>query len=111
MKRTPVVVPNTTLNRNSSSEWKLFSATLSGPNGVPPADSKSSVAAFGAIGNTMHFRIEAKNFSNITDINLDIDENGNIIADLLKFSKYANTKQGAIIKGCITDSSLTGPLW
>jgi hypothetical protein len=90
------------LEQDCPRKWKLFCATLSGPNGVPPADSKSSFAAFGVIDNTMHFRIEARNFTGVTDINLVVLENGNVIADLLKSSEYVITKQGTmIVKGSI----------
>lgn len=65
---TSVKIPSTKLKQNSPSKWMFFSATLTGSKEVPPVDSKSSVAIFGAIDNTMHFRIEARNFRNVTDV-------------------------------------------
>ena len=39
-----------------------------------------------------------------------IGENGDIVVDLLKVSKHSDTAQGAIMRGNVTDSSLTGPM-
>lgn len=106
---TSVKIPSTKLKQNSPSDWKSFSATLTGSVEVPPADSESSVAIFGAIDDTMHFRIEARNFRNVTGVCLNVGD-GNIVADLLKFGEHLIVKQGTIIRGNFTDSGLTGPL-
>jgi len=108
-------IPSTKLKQNSHSKWMMFSATLSGSMEVPAAGSESrGIALFGAIDNTMYFRIEAKNIHDMIGAHLYLKKqgkNGNVIADLLESGKHASTTQGIIIiKGSITDSSLSGPL-
>lgn len=39
-----------------------------------------------------------------------IGENGDVIVDLQKVSKHSDTEQGMILRGNITDSSLSGPM-
>ncbi len=107
-------IPITKLRQNSHSKWMMFSATLSGSMEVPPANSKSrGIAMFGAIDDTLHFRIEAKNIHEDTGAQLRLrkqGKNGNVIADLVEPGKHASTTQVTIIKGSITGSSLIGLL-
>ena len=39
-----------------------------------------------------------------------IGENGDVVVDLLKVSKHSDTPTGMIMRGNVTDSSLTGPM-
>ena len=102
------------LEQNAHSKWMMFFATLTSSMKVPAAGSESrGIAMFGAIDNTMYFRIEAKNIHDVTGAQLHLGKqgkNGNVIADLLETGKHASTTQGTIIKGSVTDSSLSGPL-
>jgi len=103
------------LKQNAHFKWRMFSATLTSSVKVPAAGSESKgIAMFGAIDNTLYFRIEANNTPYVIGAQLHLGKqgkNGNVIADLLKFSTHASTTQGIIIiKGSITDSSLSGPL-
>ena len=81
---------------------------------VPTAGSESQgIAMFGAIDDTLQFRIEAKNIHEDTGAQLrqrKQGKNGNVIADLVEPGKHASTTQGTIIKGSITGSSLIGSL-
>ena len=49
-------------------------------------------------------------FTRIQALNYVCGNKENIIADLVETGNHASTKQGIIIKGSITDSSLMGPL-
>ena len=83
-------------------------ATLTSFINVPAAGSESQ----GAIDDTLHFRIEAKNIHEETGALLrqwKQRKDGNVIAELVEPGKHAY-KQGTIIKGSITGSSLTGSL-
>lgn len=114
LKTTSYKIPSTKLKQNSRSKWMMFSATLSGFMEDSPVDSESrGIAMFRAIDNTLYFRIEANNTPYVIGAQLHLGKqvkNGNVIADLLKFSTHASTTQVTIIKGIITDSSLSGPL-
>ena len=86
----------------------MFVATLTSSVNVPAAGSESQ----GAIDDTLHFRIEAKNIYENTGAQLrqrKQGKNGNVIANLVKPGKHAY-KEGIIIKGSITGSCLTGSL-
>ena len=92
----------------------MFSATLTRSMNVPAAGSEShGIAMFGAIDDTLHFRIEAKNIHEDTGAQLRLrkqGKNGDIIADLVESGKHASKTQVIIIKGSITGSSLIGSL-
>lgn len=96
-----------------NSKWRMFVATLTSSINVPAAGSESQgIAIFGAIDDTLHFRIEAENIYEDTGAQLRLrkkGKNGNVIADLVKGGKHAY-KQGTIIKGSVIGSSLIGPL-
>lgn len=102
------------LKQNTYSRWRMFSATLTSSMNVPTAGSESQgIAMFGAIDDTLQFRIEAKNIHEDTGAQLrqrKQGKNGNVIADLVEPGKHASTTQGTIIKGSITGSSLIGSL-
>ena len=100
--------------QNAHSKWRMFSATLTSSMNVPAVSSESQgIAIFGAIDDTLHFRIEAKNIYENTGAQLrqrKQGKNGHVIADLVEPGKHPITKQGIIIKGSITGSSLIGPV-
>jgi hypothetical protein len=39
-----------------------------------------------------------------------VGENGDVVVDLLKVSKHSDTPKGMIMRGNVTESSLTGPM-
>ena len=102
------------LKQNTYSKWRMFSATLTSSMNVPAANSESQgIAIFGAIDDTLHFRIEAKNIHENIGAQLrqrKQGKNGHVIADLVEPGKHPITTQGIIIKESITGSSLIGPL-
>ena len=102
------------LKQHAHSKWRMFSATLTHSMNVPAAGSESQgIAIFGAIDDTLHFRIEANNIHEDTGAQLrqrKQRKNGNVIADLIEPGEHVSMKQGIIIKGSITGSSLIGSL-
>jgi hypothetical protein len=87
--------------QNAHSKWRMFVATLTSSINVPATGLESQgIAIFGAIDDTLHFRIEAKNIHEDTGAQLRVrkkGKNGNVIADLVERGKHAY-KQGTIIK-------------
>jgi hypothetical protein len=114
-KATSYNIARKELKQNAYFKWRMFVATLTSTItiNVPAAGSESQgIAIFGAIGDTLHFRIEAKNIHEDTGAQLrqrKQGKNGNVIANLVKPGKHAY-KEGTIIKGSITGSSLIGSL-
>jgi hypothetical protein len=92
----------------------MFSAALTSSMNVPAVGLESQgIAMFGAVDDTWHFRIEAKNIHEDTAAQLRLrkqGKDGNVIAELVEPGKHASTTQGIIIKGSITGSSLMGSL-
>jgi len=93
-----------------------FTASLSGNNEVPPVNTNAGgEAKFTVINDntTIKYRI---NITGLTDANGahihtgKEGKNGAVIVDLMKNSKKNDIATGIVIRGNITDSSLTGPI-
>src|SRR6266545_1889174 len=93
-----------------------FTANLSGNNEVPPVNTNAGgEAKFTVINDntTIKYRI---NITGLTDANGahihtgKEGKNGAVIVDLMKNSKKNDIATGIVIRGNITDSSLTGPI-
>lgn len=93
-----------------------FTASLSGNNEVPPV--KTTVggeAKFTVLNDntTIKYRVNITGLSDATGAHIHSGKegkNGAVIVDLLKNSKKNDIATGMVIRGNITDSSLTGPM-
>ncbi|MEP6577092.1 MAG: CHRD domain-containing protein [Nitrososphaerota archaeon] len=93
-----------------------FNASMSGNNEVPPVDTKATgQTTFRTANNdtTIKYKVNITGFSDATGAMVHTGKagaNGDVIVDLLQGSKKNPTKLGMLIRGNITDSSLTGPM-
>ena len=91
----------------------MLSAMLTSSMNVPANSESQGIAIFGAIIDTLHFRIEAKNIHENIGAQLrqrKHGKNGRVLADLVEPGKHAITTQGSIIKGSITGSKSNRPV-
>ncbi len=99
---------------NIYAQNEKFRAKLDGNNEVPAVKTTAEgVINFKTNNDTMTWKM---NITGITDAtgahihNGKTGQNGDVIVDLLTSSKHSNTPTGMILRGNITDSSLTGPM-
>ncbi|HEX9317788.1 MAG TPA: CHRD domain-containing protein [Nitrososphaeraceae archaeon] len=93
-----------------------FTASLSGSNEVPPVKiNAGGEAKFTSVNNDtgLKYKVNVTGLSDATGAHIHTGKegkNGAVVVDLLKNSKKNSVAAGMVIRGNITDSSLTGPM-
>lgn len=93
-----------------------FSASLSGSNEVPSVKTNAGgEAKFTSMNNDtgLKYKVNITGISDATGAHIHTGKegkNGAVVVDLLKNSKKNSIANGMVIRGNITDSSLTGPM-
>ncbi len=99
---------------SSYAQNEKYRAKLDGNNEIPPVNSTAEgVINFKSIDGSMSWKMNITGIADATGAHIHKgrnDTNGDVIVDLLKLSKHSNTPSGMIMRGNITDSSLTGPM-
>lgn len=98
----------------SYAQNEKYRAKLDGDNEIPPVNSTAEgVINFKTKDSSMSWKMNITGITDATGAHIQKgrnDTNGGIIVDLLKVSKHSNTATGMIMRGNITDSSLTGTM-
>lgn len=93
-----------------------FTASLSGSNEVPSVKTNAGgEAKFTSMNNDtgLKYRVNITGIADATGAHIHTanqGKNGAVVVDLLKNSKKNSNSNGMVIRGNITDSSLTGPM-
>ncbi len=99
---------------NSYAQNEKYRAKLDGNNEVPAVNTTSEgVINFKTKGDMLTWKMNVTGMSAATGAHIHqgkIGENGNAVVDLLKVSKQKDTANGMVMRGNVTDSSLTGPM-
>ena len=107
-----ILVASTTTQSYAQNE--KYRAKLDGNNEVPPVNTTSEgVINFKTKSGTMTWKMNVTGITDATGAHIHqgkIGENGDIVVDLMKVSKHSDTAKGMIMRGNVTDSSLTGPM-
>jgi hypothetical protein len=103
-----------TTTTQSFAQNEKYRAKLDGNNEVPPVNSTSEgVINFKTKNDMMTWKMNVTGIADATGAHIHqgkIGENGDIVVDLMKVSKHSDTAKGMIMRGNVTDSSLTGPM-
>ncbi len=103
-----------TTTTQSYAQNEKYRAKLDGNNEVPPVNSTSEgVINFKTKSGMMTWKMNVTGITEATGAHIHqgkIGENGDIVVDLLKVSKHKDKGSGMIMRGNVTDSSLTGPM-
>jgi hypothetical protein len=103
-----------TTTTQSFAQNEKYRAKLDGNNEVPPVNSTSEgVINFKTKNDMMTWKMNVTGITEGTGAHIHqgkIGENGDIVVDLMKVSKHSDTAKGMIMRGNVTDSSLTGPM-
>ena len=99
---------------NSYAQNEKYRAKLDGNNEVPPLNTTSEgVINFKTKSDMLTWKMNVTGISGATGAHIQqgkIGENGKAVVDLLKVSKQKDTANGMVMRGNVTDSSLTGPM-
>ena len=91
-----------------------YRAKLAGDNEIPPINTTAEgVINFKTKDGSMSWKMNITGITDATGAHIHKgrnDTNGGVIVDLLKVSKQSNTPTGLVMRGNITDSSLTGTM-
>ena len=103
-----------TATTQSYAQNEKYRAKLDGNNEVPPLNTTSEgVINFKTKSGIMTWKMNVTDITDATGAHIHkgkIGENGDVVVDLLKVNKHSDTPQGMIMRGNVTDSSLTGPM-
>jgi curli biogenesis system outer membrane secretion channel CsgG len=103
-----------TATTQSYAQNEQYRAKLDGNNEVPPVNTTSDgVINFKTKSGMMTWKMNVTGITDATGANIHtgkVGENGDVVVDLLKVSKHSDTPKGMIMRGNVTDSSLTGPM-
>ena len=103
-----------TATNSSYAQNENYRAKLDGNKEVPPVKTTSEgVINFKTKGDMLTWKINVTGISDATGVHIHkgkIGENGEAVVDLLKVSKHSDNPKGMIMRGNVTDSSLTGPM-
>jgi hypothetical protein len=103
-----------TATNSSYAQNENYRAKLDGNKEVPPVKTTSEgVINFKTKGDMLTWKINVTGISDATGVHIHkgkIGENGEAVVDLLKVSKHSDNPKGMIMRGNITDSSLTGSM-
>ena len=98
----------------SFAQNEKYRAKLDGGNEVPPVNTTADgVINFKSQASSMSWKMNITGITDATGAHIHKGRNGtngNVVVDLLKLSKHSNSPQGMVMRGNITDSSLTGPM-
>jgi CHRD domain len=99
---------------NSYAQNEKYRAKLDGDNEVPPVNTTAEgVINFKSKDGSMSWKMNITGITDATGAHIHKAKNGTngeIVVDLLKVSKHSNTPVGMVMRGNITDSSLTGQM-
>jgi hypothetical protein len=103
-----------TTTNSSYAQNQQYRAKLDGNNEVPPVNTTAEgVINFKTKNDMMTWKMNVTGITEGTGAHIHqgkIGENGDIVVDLMKVSKHSDTAKGMIMRGNVTDSSLTGPM-
>ena len=103
-----------TATNSSYAQNENYRAKLDGNKEVPPVKTTSEgVINFKTKGDMLTWKINVTGISDATGVHIHkakVGENGEAVVDLLKVSKHSDNPKGMIMRGNITDSSLTGSM-
>ena len=98
---------------NSYAQNEKYRAKLDGKNEVPPLNTTSEgVINFKTKSGMMTWKMNVTGLNDATAVNIHqgkVGEKGDVV-DLMKASKHKDTAKGMLMRGNVTDSSLTGAM-
>jgi hypothetical protein len=99
---------------SSYAQNEKYRAKLDGKNEVPPLNTTSEgVINFKTKSGMMTWKMNVTGMNEATAANIHqgkVGEKGGIIVDLLQVSKHKDTAKGMLLRGNVTDASLTGDM-
>jgi hypothetical protein len=103
-----------TATTQSYAQNEKYRAKLDGNNEVPPVNTTSEgVINFKTKSGMMTWKMNVTGINDATAANIHqgkVGEKGDIIVDLMKVSKHKDTAIGMLMRGNVTDASLTGAM-
>ena len=103
-----------TATTQSYAQNEKYRAKLDGNNEVPPINSTAEgVINFKTKNDMLTWKMNVTGANDPTGVNIHkgkAGEKGEIVVDLMKVSKHSDTPKGMIMRGNVTESSLTGSL-
>ena len=103
-----------TATTQSYAQNEKYRAKLDGNNEVPPVNTTSEgVINFKTKSGMMTWKMNVTGMNDATGANIHqgkVGEKGDIIVDLMKVSKHKDTAKGMLMRGNVTDASLTGAM-
>jgi CHRD domain len=113
MALTSLVLVGTAITQSYGQNEK-YRAKLDGDNEVPPVNTTAEgVINFKTKDGSMSWKMNITGITDPTGAHIHKARNGtngDVVVDLLKVSKHSSNPQGIVMRGNITDSSLTGPM-
>jgi hypothetical protein len=110
---TSLILVGTAITQSYGQNEK-YRAKLDGDNEVPPVNTTAEgVINFKTKDGSMSWKMNITGITDPTGAHIHKARNGtngDVIVDLLKVSKHSSNPQGMVMRGNITDSSLTGPM-
>jgi len=98
----------------SYAQNEKYRAKLDGKNEVPPLNTTSEgVINFKTKSGMMTWKMNVTGMNDATAANIHqgkVGEKGDIIVDLTQVNKHKDTAKGMLMRGNVTDASLTGPM-
>ena len=99
---------------SSYAQNEKYRAKLDGNNEVPAVNTTSEgVINFKTKNDMLTWKMNVTGANDPTGVNIHkgiAGENGEIVVDLMKASKHSDTPKGMLMRGNVTESSLTGSL-
>ena len=99
---------------SSYAQNEKYRAKLDGNNEVPPVNSTAEgVINFKTKNDMLTWKMNVTGANDPTGINIHkgkAGDDGEIVVDLMKVSKHSDTPLGMIMRGNVTESSLTGSM-
>jgi hypothetical protein len=99
---------------SSYAQNEKYRAKLDGKNEVPPLNTTSEgVINFKTKSGMMTWKMNVTGLNDATAANIHqgkVGEKGDVVVDLMKVSKHKDTAKGMLMRGNVTDSSLTGAM-
>ena len=99
---------------SSYAQNEKYRAKLDGKNEVPPLNTTSEgVINFKTKSGMMTWKMNVTGLNDATAANIHqgkAGEKGDVVVDLMKVSKHKDTAKGMLMRGNVTDASLTGPM-
>jgi hypothetical protein len=103
-----------TATTQSYAQNEKYRAKLDGNNEVPPVNTTSEgVINFKTKSGMMTWKMNVTGINDATAANIHqgkVGEKGDIIVDLMQVSKHKDTAKGMLMRGNVTDGSLTGAM-